>query len=61
LALALKSPDARKIVERLVKWADVMIVNTPHPARKKQKLLAKPDRRCVVVQSYAENFILKVL
>jgi crotonobetainyl-CoA:carnitine CoA-transferase CaiB-like acyl-CoA transferase len=38
LALDLKSPDARKVVERLVKWADVLIVNTPHPARKKLKL-----------------------
>ena len=38
LALDLKSPDAGKILERLVKWADVFIVNTPHPARKKLKL-----------------------
>jgi crotonobetainyl-CoA:carnitine CoA-transferase CaiB-like acyl-CoA transferase len=38
LALDLKSRDAGKILERLVKWADVLIVNTPHPARKKLKL-----------------------
>jgi crotonobetainyl-CoA:carnitine CoA-transferase CaiB-like acyl-CoA transferase len=38
LALNLKSPDAVKILERLVKWADVLIVNTPHQARKKLKL-----------------------
>src|SRR6202000_2805184 len=38
LTLDLKSPDAQQIVERLVKWADVLIVNTPHPARKKLKL-----------------------
>jgi len=38
LALDLKSPQAAAIVERLVKWADVVIVNTPHPARKKLKL-----------------------
>jgi len=38
LALDLKSADAGKIVERLVKWADVLIVNTPHQARKKLKL-----------------------
>jgi formyl-CoA transferase len=38
LALDLKSPDAQKVVERLVKWADVIIVNTPHPARKKLEL-----------------------
>ena len=38
LALDLKSPDANKVLERLVKWADVLIVNTPHPARKRLKL-----------------------
>jgi formyl-CoA transferase len=38
LALNLKSPEAGKILERLVKWADVLIVNTPHPARQKLKL-----------------------
>src|SRR6266705_2130801 len=38
LALDLKSPEAGRILERLVKWADVFIVNTPHPARKKLKL-----------------------
>src|SRR5260221_13315683 len=32
LAVDLKSPEARQIIERLAKWADVMIVNTPHPA-----------------------------
>jgi len=35
LALDLKSPRAGEVLEKLVKWADVMIVNTPHPARKK--------------------------
>jgi len=38
ITLDLKSPDARPVVERLVKWADVLIVNTPHPARKRLKL-----------------------
>ena len=38
LALDLKSPHAGEILERLVKWADVLIVNTPHPARKRLKL-----------------------
>ena len=38
LALDLKSPQAAKVLERLVKWADVLIVNTPHPARKRLKL-----------------------
>ena len=38
LALDLKSPHSAEILERLVKWADVLIVNTPHPARKKLKL-----------------------
>jgi crotonobetainyl-CoA:carnitine CoA-transferase CaiB-like acyl-CoA transferase len=35
LALDLKSPEAPAILERLAKWADVMIVNTPHPARER--------------------------
>src|SRR6266849_6751393 len=30
LTLDLKSPEAGKILEQLVKWADVFIVNTPH-------------------------------
>src|SRR5271156_1015395 len=38
LSLDLKSPSARQVLERLVKWADVLIVNTPHPARKRLKL-----------------------
>lgn len=38
LTLDLKSPGAQTILEQLVKWADVLIVNTPHPARKKLKL-----------------------
>jgi crotonobetainyl-CoA:carnitine CoA-transferase CaiB-like acyl-CoA transferase len=38
MALDLKSPDAGKVLERLVKWADVLIVNFPHPVRKRLKL-----------------------
>src|SRR5216117_3812726 len=38
LVLDLKSPNAAEVLERLVKWADILIVNTPHPARKKLKL-----------------------
>lgn len=38
MALNLKSPDAAKVLERLVKWADVMVVNFPPPTRKKLKL-----------------------
>src|ERR1700752_2251720 len=38
MALNLKSPNAQQVLEKLVKWADVLIVNTPHPARKKLKL-----------------------
>src|SRR6202795_3460460 len=38
LALDLKSPSAAQVLERLVKWADILIVNTPHPARKRLKL-----------------------
>jgi crotonobetainyl-CoA:carnitine CoA-transferase CaiB-like acyl-CoA transferase len=38
LALDLKSLEARDVLRRLVEWADVLIVNTPHPAREKLKL-----------------------
>src|SRR5438105_1475065 len=38
IVLDLKSPGAHPILERLVKWADVFIVNTPRPPRKKLKL-----------------------
>jgi formyl-CoA transferase len=38
ITLDLKSPSAQQVLEKLGKWADVFIVNTPHPARKKLKL-----------------------
>jgi formyl-CoA transferase len=38
ITLDLKSPKAQQVLEKLVKWADVLIVNTPHPARKRLKL-----------------------
>jgi crotonobetainyl-CoA:carnitine CoA-transferase CaiB-like acyl-CoA transferase len=38
ITLDLKSPNASQVLEKLVKWADVFVVNTPHPARKKLKL-----------------------
>ena len=38
LALDLKSLGAGEVLKRLVEWADVLIVNTPHPAREKLKL-----------------------
>jgi crotonobetainyl-CoA:carnitine CoA-transferase CaiB-like acyl-CoA transferase len=38
VSLDLKSPSARQVLERLVAWADVLIVNTPHPARKRLNL-----------------------
>src|SRR6202045_3101433 len=38
VALNLKSASAQQVLERLAKWADVFIVNTPHPARKKLRL-----------------------
>src|ERR1700752_1747716 len=38
MALDLKSPSAQQGLEKLVKWADVLIVNTPHPARARLKL-----------------------
>jgi crotonobetainyl-CoA:carnitine CoA-transferase CaiB-like acyl-CoA transferase len=38
ITLDLKSQSASQVLEKLVRWADVFIVNTPHPARKKLKL-----------------------
>jgi formyl-CoA transferase len=38
ISLDLKSPSAQQVLQQLVIWADVFIVNTPHPARKKLKL-----------------------
>ncbi|MBV8963205.1 MAG: CoA transferase, partial [Hyphomicrobiales bacterium] len=38
IVLNLKSPSSQQVLEKLVRWADVFIVNTPHPARKKLKL-----------------------
>jgi crotonobetainyl-CoA:carnitine CoA-transferase CaiB-like acyl-CoA transferase len=38
MTLDLKSPSAQQVLEKLVRWADVLIVNTPHPARKKLHL-----------------------
>jgi len=38
ITLDLKAPEARPVLERLVKWADVLIVNTPHPARRRLQL-----------------------
>jgi crotonobetainyl-CoA:carnitine CoA-transferase CaiB-like acyl-CoA transferase len=38
ISLDLKSPSAGPVLKRLVEWADVFIVNTPHPARKRLNL-----------------------
>src|SRR5712672_491116 len=38
VALNLKAASAQQVLERLAKWADVFIVNTPHSARRKLKL-----------------------
>src|SRR6266542_4118848 len=38
MTLDLKSPSAQQVLQELVTWADVLIVNTPHPARKRLKL-----------------------
>src|SRR6266536_2404830 len=35
LALNLKSPQSRDVVERLVRWADVLVTNFPPPTRTK--------------------------
>ena len=38
MAIDLKAPASRAILERLVKWADVLIVNFPHPVRERLRL-----------------------
>jgi crotonobetainyl-CoA:carnitine CoA-transferase CaiB-like acyl-CoA transferase len=38
MTLDLKSPSAQRVLEKLVKWADVLIVNTPHLPRRRLKL-----------------------
>jgi formyl-CoA transferase len=38
ITLDLKSPSAHQVLFELVNWADVLIVNTPHPARKRLNL-----------------------
>src|SRR5215469_1442499 len=38
IALDLKSPSAQQVVQELVRWADVLIINTPHHARQKLRL-----------------------
>jgi formyl-CoA transferase len=38
LTLDLKAPSARQVLFELVNWADVLIVNTPHTARKRLQL-----------------------
>jgi crotonobetainyl-CoA:carnitine CoA-transferase CaiB-like acyl-CoA transferase len=38
ICLDLKNPTTREVVEALVKWADVLVINTPPRARKSLKL-----------------------
>ena len=38
MAIDLKSSGAKEILERLVQWADVLVINYPHPVRKRLKL-----------------------
>src|ERR1700728_1204915 len=38
LAIDLKSPRSKEVVERLVKWADVFVINFPNPVRKRLRL-----------------------
>ena len=38
MAVDLKSPRAKEVLERLVKWADVLVINFPPPVRKRLKL-----------------------
>jgi crotonobetainyl-CoA:carnitine CoA-transferase CaiB-like acyl-CoA transferase len=39
MAVDLKSPHAKEIVERLIKWADVVVINFPPNVRKRLKLM----------------------
>jgi crotonobetainyl-CoA:carnitine CoA-transferase CaiB-like acyl-CoA transferase len=51
-AFNLKATSAQQVLERLAKWADVFIVNTPHSARKKLKLeYDREKRRCAVLRA----------
>src|SRR5262250_40924 len=54
ITLDLKSPSAHQVVQQLVTWADVFIVNTPHPARKKLKLEYDDVVRWNPCQIYAD-------
>ena len=45
LAVDLKSPCAKEILERLVQWADVLIINFPPPVRKRLISCSKMSRR----------------
>ena len=38
IAVDLKSPYSKEILQKLVKWADVLVVNFPHPVRKRLTL-----------------------
>src|SRR5258708_17063116 len=38
MAVDLKSPHSREILERLVKWADALVANFPPPVRKRLNL-----------------------
>jgi crotonobetainyl-CoA:carnitine CoA-transferase CaiB-like acyl-CoA transferase len=51
ITLDLKAASAQPVLQRLIQWADVFIVNTPHPARKRLKLeyddVAQYNRRLI--------------
>ena len=46
ITLDLKSPNAQQVLKQLVKWADVLIVNTPHPARRSHPEDDRFERSC---------------
>ena len=54
LRLISKLPSAQQVLERLAKWADVFIVNTPHSARQKLKLEYEDVARCNPRLIYAD-------
>ena len=54
ITVHLKSASAPQVLERLVKWADVLIVNTPHPGRKRPSWNTRLPRwnRCLIYADF---------
>ena len=55
LALDLKKPEARPVLERLVRRADIMIVNFPPPARERLSCAGRTSSRSIRAWSTARS------